>query len=240
MPDGTSECRDVVYWPFPFFATGVIFFIVIVGSEIKTKTESRFKEAYVALLSIPEILSWCTLCVFYYFRVGLIGSFILASSATLMYAVINFAHAIVHPRKMVPNSLQSYKALALDYKCNTYFVRVISYGMSYKFSLILVSYLCVNPRFKGDYSALNWMQFNKFSLVWICLPYTAMMFACVYFMSTDGFFSYAGFLSLEVITISTTSTFMIFLDAIKVLRCQKPNAKQLAIKTGMDYEDNDD
>jgi len=71
------------------------------------------------------------------------------------------------------------------------------------------------------------------------VPYTAMMFACVYFMATDGFFSYAGFISLEVITISSISFFMIFLDAIKVLRCQM-NAKQLAVKAGIDYESDDD
>lgn len=218
-----------MYWPFPFFASGLIFFIAIISSEIKTKTESRFKEAFVALLAIPEIISWCTLCVFYYFRVGLLGAFTLAAAATLMYAAINFTHAIVHPRKMVPNSLYSYKMLAENYKCNTYFCRVISYTFSFKFSLILVSYLWVQPRFKGDYSALNWMQFNKFSLVWICLPYSAMMVACVYFLVTDGFFSYAGFLSLEVIAISTISTFLMFLDAFSVFRCQKIKERDLTI-----------
>ena len=171
---------------------------------------------------------------------GLLGASTLAASATLMYAVINFAHAIVHPRKMVPNSLYSYKKLAEKYKCNTYFCRIISYVVSYKFSLILVSYLWVNPRFKGDYSALNWLQFNKFSLVWICLPYSAMMAACIYFMATDGFFSYAGFLSLEVIMISTISTFMLFLDAISVFRCKKINERDAALKAGIDYESDDD
>jgi hypothetical protein len=100
-----------VYYPFPFFTTGFIFFIIILASEIKTKTESRFKEAFIALLAIPEVLSWCALAVLYYFNTGLLGAFTLAAAALFMYAVINFTHAIVHPRKMVPNSLYSYKAL---------------------------------------------------------------------------------------------------------------------------------
>lgn len=106
--ESLGTCRENVYWPFPFFFMGFIFFIIILGSEIKTKTESRFKEAFIALLSIPEIFSWCTLCVFYYLKTGLLGAFTLAAAAVFLYAVINFSHAIVHPRKIVPNSLYSY------------------------------------------------------------------------------------------------------------------------------------
>ena len=108
LNESLGVCRENVYWPFPFFFMGFIFFIIILSSEIKTKTESRFKEAFIALLSIPEILSWCTLCVFYYFKTGLLGAFTLAAAALFLYAVINFSHAIVHPRKIVPNSLYSY------------------------------------------------------------------------------------------------------------------------------------
>lgn len=146
-----------MYYPFPFFATGFILFIVILASEIKTKTESRFKEAYIALLAIPEILSWCTLLVLYYFKTGFFGAFTLAAAALFMYAVINFSHAIVHPRKIVPNSHNTYKALCTEYKHSTRFMQVISYLISFKFSLILVSYFWLRPRFKGDYSKLNWM-----------------------------------------------------------------------------------
>ena len=212
-------CRQIVYYPFPFFTAGFIFFIIILASEIKTKTESRFKESFIALLAIPEVLSWCALAVLYYFNTGLLGAFTLAAAALFMYAVINFTHAIVHPRKIVPNSLYSYKALAEDYKHSTLFFRVISYVVSFKFSLILVSYLWLRPRFKGDYSKLNWMQFNKFSLIFIFLPYPTMMCACGYYLATENFFSYAGFVTIEVIFISSVSTFMMFLDAVSVIKC---------------------
>jgi hypothetical protein len=39
-------------------------FILIAISECVTKAESRFKEAFIALLSLPEILSWITYIVF--------------------------------------------------------------------------------------------------------------------------------------------------------------------------------
>jgi hypothetical protein len=38
-------------------------FILIAISEIVTKAESRFKEAFIALLSLPEILAWITYIV---------------------------------------------------------------------------------------------------------------------------------------------------------------------------------
>ena len=209
----------MVYYPFPFFATGFILFIIILASEIKTKTESRFKEAFIALLAIPEVLSWCTLVVLYYFKTGPLGAFMLAAAALFIYAVINFSHAIVHPRKMVPNSHNSYKALGIEYKHSTLFLQVISYIFSFKFSLILVSYFWLRPRFKGDYSKLNWMQFNKFSLIFIILPYATMMCACVYYLATDDFFTYAGFVTIEVIIISSVSTFILFLDAISIIKC---------------------
>lgn len=223
-------------------------FIIILASEIKTKTESRFKEAFIALLAIPEVLCWCALTVLYYFKTGLLGPFSLAAASLFMYAVINFTHAIVHPRKMVPNSLYSYKVLQEDHKHSTNFCRAISYTVSFKFSLILVSYLWLRPRFKGDYSKLNWMQFNKFSLIFICLPYVTMMCACGYFLATDDFFTYAGFVTIEVIVISTTSTFMMFLDAISVIKCSAvgKGGKSAAILSatgmdpGMDYESDED
>jgi len=108
LQDGV--CRELVYWPFPFFAAGFVFFIVILASEIKTKTESRFKEAFIALLSLPEIASWATLVTFFYLRIGFFDiSTYLSAAALLSYIIINIAHAIVHAKSIVPNSLFSYK-----------------------------------------------------------------------------------------------------------------------------------
>lgn len=98
-----------MYYPFPFFATSLLFFIIIIAAEIRTKTESRFKEAFISFLSIPEIGSWCTLVTFMYLRIGYWGATFVAAIALLIYIVINFVHAIVHPRYIVPNSLYSYK-----------------------------------------------------------------------------------------------------------------------------------
>ena len=69
----------------------------------------------------------------------------LAVLAIFTYSLINFSHAIIHPRKMVPNTLASYKTLISDHKCATGFHWTISYIVSFKYSLILVSYLWNQP-----------------------------------------------------------------------------------------------
>lgn len=104
------------------------------------------------MLSLPELGAWITFLVFHYYRRGYLGAFALGSIALMIYVMINLLHACIHPRRMVPNSLHSYKALTSNYKCSTYLMRTISYLFSFKFSLILVSYMCMKPRFKGDYS----------------------------------------------------------------------------------------
>ena len=78
----------------------------------------------------------------------------------------------------------------------------------------------MKPRFKGDYSEQNWRQFNRFSLAFLILSYPVMMFAVIYFIITDGIFSYAGFVAIEVIAISTLMASLMLLDAISALRCR--------------------
>ena len=218
--ESKGVCREEVYWPFPYVLIGFLSFIIILISEIITKRESRFKEAFIAFLSIPEVLSWITFIVFCYYRIGARGPTALASLALLTYFIVNLAHAIVHPRKIVPNSLFSYKQLVSDYKCTTWFLNSIGYIVSFKFSLILVSYFWLRPRLKGDYSALNWKQFNKFSLAFILLPYPMMMLSCGYFLVSDGMFSYAGFVAIEVIALSSILMVLMLLDAVSVLKCK--------------------
>jgi hypothetical protein len=144
---------------------------------------------------------------------------------------------------MVPNSLFSYKQLFSKHKCSTYFLSFISYLVSFKFSLILVSYFWLRPGLKGDYSASNWLTFNKFSFAFLVLPYPMMMVACGYFIMTDGMFSYAGFVAVEVIALSSILAVLMMLDAVTVLKCRARSAdknRNVKIATGVDYESDDD
>jgi hypothetical protein len=45
-------------------------FIFIGISEIYTKAESRFKEAFIALISLPEIFAWVIYIVFLFVDIG--------------------------------------------------------------------------------------------------------------------------------------------------------------------------
>lgn len=50
-----------------------------------------------------------------------------------------------------------------------------------------------------------------------------VMLACGYFLTTDGMFSYAGFVSIEVIILSTTLSTLMFPDASSVMKCRVSN-----------------
>lgn len=87
-------------------------------------------------------------------------------------------------------------------------VRFISCLVSFKFSIILISYFCMRPRFRGDYNDSNLLHFNRLSLVFILIPYPVMTFACGSFLFFNGIFSYTGFAAMEVIAISSFMTLL--------------------------------
>ena len=163
-----------------------------------------------------------------------------------MYFCINAVHAIIHPRYMVPNTLYSYKQLLSTYKCGTFIARTISYFISFKFSLILVSNFFGSARLNGDYSAMNWKQFNRFSLAFVIFPYSCMMAACGYFILTDGFWSYPGFVAGEVIVLSSLQAMLLAIDAISAIKCKtvgkskSKKAKVVKVATGAEYESDED
>lgn len=70
------------------------------------------------------------------------------------------------------------------------------------------------------------------------------MAACVHFLMTDGFFSYPGFVSFEVICLSTILAVLTFLDTLSSIKCKtigklKAN-KGLKVATGVDSEEDED
>jgi competence protein ComGC len=71
-----------------------------------------------------------------------------------------------------------------------------------------------------------------------------MMIACVYFLVTDGMFSYPGFVAIEVMVVSSVVTVLMLLDAVSILRCKvigkaKTN-NAIKVASGVDYESDDD
>ena len=151
-----DECREEIFWYFPFVGSAFLFFIIISISECATKRASNFKESLIAFWSLPEVGSWGCLIYLMYEKVGQSETFYLAALAAMIYICINLVHAIVHPRYMVPSAQESYQKLSRDYPCGTCFARFLSYLLSFKFSLLLVSNFCGSNRLKGDYTAANW------------------------------------------------------------------------------------
>ena len=249
-----NSCHLKVYYPFPFFFIALVMFIFIGISEIYTKAESRFKEAFIALISLPEIFSWVIYIVFLFVDIGyksyrLQNSFnrvptVLAITALVTYCIINFSHALMHPRKMVPNSLPTYQTLVEQHKCTTRFHWTISYLISFKYSLILVSYMWNSPQYKGDYSASNWIQFNRISFSFLFISYPLMMASCSYYLSTVGLWSYTGFAACEVILLSTILAVLMLLDALSSVKCKtigkSKSNRSAKVATGADYESDED
>jgi len=240
-----NKCVETVVWPFPFAIFGIVCFFVVVISEIVTKTASKFKEAFMALLSLAEIGSWITLTVFLYFRLGYLGlSFIGCAASVLISLLLNLIFIGIHQRLIIPNSLTSYKRVLEEHKFVTYTLLAVSYLFSYRLSLLSVSNLFKKPLFAGDFSLLNQRHFNRLSLVYILLPYPTMMLSIAYFVYTDGIFSYAGFLGIEVVAISTVMFCMMAVDAMSGCRCNLPRERKAyqtsKVTQGADYESEDE
>lgn len=68
-----------------------------------------------------------------------------------------------------------------------------------------------------------------------------MMAACIYFLLTQGLFSYPGFICIEVIVLSSIMTVLMLLDALSVLKCRVIGKdRMLKVASGQDYESDDD
>jgi hypothetical protein len=102
-------CREIVRWPFPYVITGILSFFIVACSEIKTGGVSHFKESFIAFLSIPEFFSWLNFTFFIWYFNKQEGVLLGCVIACGLYMLINFIHFIIHPRKMVPRTLYSYK-----------------------------------------------------------------------------------------------------------------------------------
>jgi hypothetical protein len=70
------------------------------------------------------------------------------------------------------------------------------------------------------------------------------MVTCLYFLYKDGIWSYAGFAAVEVVTISTLMSSLLFVDAVKVISCAKkvkitPGKAKVMSAVDLDYESED-
>lgn len=109
MANEDGKCVMKVYWPFPFVIISAFIFFINSVSEITTKTVSRFKEATISLMSLPEIGVWIAFVIAHYSERGPSGAFMLSLIALMIYVLLNLLHACIHCRRMIPNSQQSYK-----------------------------------------------------------------------------------------------------------------------------------
>ena len=91
---------------------------------------------------------------------------------------------------------------------------------------------------------MNWKQFNRFSLAFCIFPYACMMASCIYFIMTDGFWSYPGFVASEVVFLSSIIQMLLAVDAISAIKCKtvgkRKTIEKIKVATGADYESDDD
>lgn len=68
-----------------------------------------------------------------------------------------------------------------------------------------------------------------------------MMAACGIFLVTDGMWSYAGFVCVEVVALSSILATLTMLDAFSVLRCRvRSTTKDHIVAHHSEYEDDED
>ena len=76
------------------------------------------------------------------------------------------------------------------------------------------------------------------------MPFAIMMFACSYFLYTDGLWSLPGFVCAEVIFLSTIMQLLVLIDAITAIKCKTVGKRKVLVNTniatGADYESDED
>lgn len=97
------------------------------------------------MLSLAEVGSWFTFLIFAAHRRGVDYPAVGMILAIIVYLGLNITHAVLHSKKMIANTPKEYKKLILEYKAFSWTIRIISYSVSFKFSLLLLSYLFMRP-----------------------------------------------------------------------------------------------
>jgi hypothetical protein len=92
----TKKCEELVLWPFPWLLGAIFWFTVIAISECRTNGESKFKEAFVAMLSFIEVGSWANFAVFTWFRTNVGYECLGALLACSLYLALNLSHSLTH------------------------------------------------------------------------------------------------------------------------------------------------
>jgi len=71
-----------------------------------------------------------------------------------------------------------------------------------------------------------------------------MMASCIYFIATEGFWSYAGFVAAEVVCLSSIMTILLAIDAISAIKCKtvgkRKVVKEVTVATAADYESDEE
>ena len=71
-----------------------------------------------------------------------------------------------------------------------------------------------------------------------------MIASCIYFIATDGFWSYAGFVAAEVVCLSSIMTILLAIDAVSAIKCKtvgkRKVVKEVNVATAADYESDED
>lgn len=71
-----------------------------------------------------------------------------------------------------------------------------------------------------------------------------MMGSCIWFILTDGLYSYPGFVAVEVMTLSSIIAILLAIDAISAIKCKtvgkRKTNKAIKVATGADYESDED
>ena len=151
----------------------------------------------------------------------------------------------MHIKKIIPGSSTTYQKILTRYRYNSFTVRLVSYTISFKFSLLLLSYFYLKREYRGDYGPTQIWYFNLISLIFIAVCVPLICTSTIYYLIDDTIFSYAGFAALETLVLSLLLASLMVVDAISVFKCAKGEApKRLKVYAApaadLDYESQDE
>lgn len=105
--DGKTKKSISLPYFFPFAACGVLMFMITLIGMCCSK-DTKFRESAVALIAIPELLSWAALVFCFKMYLNDNFLFLISIGAIGLHVIFNFIYGIVHQTKIIPDSNREY------------------------------------------------------------------------------------------------------------------------------------
>jgi hypothetical protein len=206
-------CYLEIFWVFPFLGAAVVAFLVVLVADC-CRPATNFLHSLLFFLAWLEVATWGFLG--YLWWIGEVeGDRSLSLVALFTQGLLNLVFMPVHLRLIVPTASDEYKQIMNQYKCSSYLLNGFAYILNFKMSVFLVSQFASMPRYSGTFTADNWLKFNIFAGLYICLVYLPFVADFYEYFTAYSLRTFASFVAIEAVMIMTIIALILLLNILQ-------------------------